>query len=188
MRRVGQSESVVSFITCDIHGYAVLSRKLDPRELADQLTAFYETSARHIASEGGVIDKFMGDQMLATFNGARPCRRSAIHAVLAAFGLKRSMLKIWPDAAISFAVTTGLTLIRPLRRLGTTIYVGRAVMDVFTLERISHRNGDPLLVDAETAGALTGPFTIQPFEIPEDLPTPETRAIFRVIASSEADK
>jgi adenylate cyclase len=57
-----------TILFADIRGYTTLSEKADSAALANALSIFYEHSARVVWQYEGVVNKFIGDAMLAIFN------------------------------------------------------------------------------------------------------------------------
>lgn len=55
----------VLIMVSDIKGYTPLSQRLDPAKLAQVVGSWYRECSRIIPAEGGIIDKFIGDAVLA---------------------------------------------------------------------------------------------------------------------------
>lgn len=58
---------LVSVLFVDIRGFTRLSERLDPEEVGTMLAGFREVVARAVREEGGVVDKFVGDAVMAVF-------------------------------------------------------------------------------------------------------------------------
>lgn len=83
-------ERTLTVMFMDIVGFTDLCERRNPREVVNLLNHFYEEMARHITAHNGLIDKFIGDALLALFGfddekqGARDalaCARDALRAV-----------------------------------------------------------------------------------------------------------
>lgn len=68
----------------DLNGYVRLCQNENPFKVAEFLHDFYAACARSIEDEGGRIDRFMGDAVLATFDIPEIKEGSGRHAVAAA--------------------------------------------------------------------------------------------------------
>jgi adenylate cyclase len=68
----------------DIEGFTSLSEALPPALLVRTLNEFYAAVAEPITRHSGVINLFVGDAILATFNAPRPNPAHAANAVEAA--------------------------------------------------------------------------------------------------------
>lgn len=58
---------LVSILFIDIRGFTRLSEQLDPEAVGIMLADFRERVAKAVREEGGVIDKFVGDAVMAVF-------------------------------------------------------------------------------------------------------------------------
>jgi class 3 adenylate cyclase len=73
-------ERLVTSMFADVRGYTPLAASSVPEELADRMTTLHRWAASEVGKRQGIVDKFAGDAVMATFNatGAR-----VDHAVLA---------------------------------------------------------------------------------------------------------
>jgi len=76
------AEATVLFL--DIEGFTAFSERLAPEALVGTLNDFYAAVAAPIERREGVINQFLGDAIVATFNAPRRDPRHAEHAVEAA--------------------------------------------------------------------------------------------------------
>ena len=51
----------------DIKNFSVLTNKLEPEELMDWLNEYMEAMSEVVLANGGVVDKFIGDAVMAVF-------------------------------------------------------------------------------------------------------------------------
>jgi class 3 adenylate cyclase len=65
---VPAGERLVTSLFADIRGYTVLSHTDPPAEVARRIAALYRFARSAIERRGGVVDKFAGDAVMATFN------------------------------------------------------------------------------------------------------------------------
>jgi adenylate cyclase len=67
----------IAILFCDLRGFSSLSETMSPEDMVVQLNEYFDRMATAIESEGGVIDKFIGDAVMAVFGGvldlANPC-------------------------------------------------------------------------------------------------------------------
>src|SRR2546422_2994281 len=76
----------ISVLFVDLVGFTARAEKLDPEDVRAILTPYHETVRREIESFGGVVEKFVGDAVMAvsgapTAHGDDPDR--AVRAALA---------------------------------------------------------------------------------------------------------
>ena len=63
----GQERRVVTALFCDLVGSTSLGERTDPEELDHLLARYYELASGAIAREGGTVEKFIGDAVVALF-------------------------------------------------------------------------------------------------------------------------
>lgn len=80
----------VALMFCDLAGFTAYSENATPEEAVDILTRFFEDFGSAIDANDGVIDKFLGDGMMALFNAparianpAAAASRAALRGVAA---------------------------------------------------------------------------------------------------------
>lgn len=90
--RLGE-EKVCTVLFSDIRNFTTLSETHPPREIVAMLNEYLEAMSRVIQSHGGVIDKFIGDAVMAVFHGDFPAGAGpdAPRAVAAAMDMCREL-------------------------------------------------------------------------------------------------
>lgn len=71
----------VSVIFTDIRGYTAFSERVPPETVIEALNRYFEVQTSIVESHRGDVDKFVGDALVAVFEGAEKERRAAICAV-----------------------------------------------------------------------------------------------------------
>ena len=108
--RAGRVEEL-TLLTCDIRGFTTMSQKLTPADTVAFINAYLEIVCPAIVSAGGVIDKFMGDGVLAFFEGGGHAGRALNAARLIASLSGRVKTKAGDVIRIGVAVHTGQVLV-----------------------------------------------------------------------------
>ena len=67
----------------DIRGFTPFAMSVPPKEVVQMLTAFHARIIPIVRAHGGVIDKFLGDGVMATFGAAEPSTTAAADALRA---------------------------------------------------------------------------------------------------------
>ena len=91
-RRVKKRQHISATATilfADIRGYTRLSDRIDPVELSDIVSAFQDQCAQGIWAHDGIVNKQMGDGVMALFNFPIKIERHAEAAVTAALDIQR---------------------------------------------------------------------------------------------------
>ena len=72
-----------AILMLDIRGFTGFSGSHTPDEVVDLLTSFHARAVPRIRTEGGVVDKFLGDGVMATFGAVSPSPTAARDALTA---------------------------------------------------------------------------------------------------------
>ncbi len=151
-------EATVMFT--DIDGFTALAESLEPQETVELLNIYFSLVNRVIAREGGIINNFMGDAVVAVFNVPSTTPRHAHAAVRAAVALQREVTQQ------RFRLPNGQSVALPTRigihtgtvsagaigaseRQGYTVY-GDAVNLAARIEPLNKRYGTRILVSQAT--------------------------------------
>ncbi|MFB2935071.1 adenylate/guanylate cyclase domain-containing protein [Aerosakkonemataceae cyanobacterium BLCC-F154] len=92
--RLIPKESEISIMFADIVGFTALSEKLTPAKIAELLNAFFEEMLQEVFAEGGTLDKFIGDCIMAFFGAPEPQQDHAERAFRAAKGMLTRLEKM----------------------------------------------------------------------------------------------
>jgi class 3 adenylate cyclase/tetratricopeptide (TPR) repeat protein len=76
-----------SVLFCDLVGFTPLSEARDPEEVRELLSAYFETASTVIGRYGGVVEKFIGDAVMAVWGTPTATESDAERAVRAALDL-----------------------------------------------------------------------------------------------------
>ena len=110
-----RQESTILF--ADIRGFSDYSVRVTPEQLVEVLNKHIAVAADAILAEGGTLDKFLGDAVMAYFNAPLPQDDHQLRAVRAAWrimeAMKRSHDQLPRDARLQFGVgiSTGEILV-----------------------------------------------------------------------------
>jgi adenylate cyclase len=85
----GGAEVELSFMFADIRGSTALAERAPPQEFSSLLARFYGAAAKVVDTRDGVVDKFVGDEVVALFLPAFAGDDHAADAVAAARELMR---------------------------------------------------------------------------------------------------
>jgi adenylate cyclase len=169
---VGGQQVTVTLMSTDLRGFTAMSEALSPEQVVEQLNAYHAMMLEEVRQQGGILDKFIGDGMLAIFGlslvegsltsapdaGARAavaCARAMLHslerlnAARAAQGLPPLKLGVGLHTGPVIAGNIGV----PGHRIEFTV-IGDAVNTAARLEGLTKEAGTPVLLSAETARRL----------------------------------
>lgn len=86
----GQTKEVVVFFS-DIRGFTAFSEKRSPEEVVEMLNEYFGVMVKIINSHGGVVDKFIGDAIMAVWGAPKSSDRDAHQAVRACLEMRRAL-------------------------------------------------------------------------------------------------
>jgi adenylate cyclase len=106
----------VTVLFSDIRGFTTLSEKLTPHEVVEMLNAYFTRVAEPILAQGGSLDKYIGDAVMAVFGSTVSYPDHARRGLKAALGMKKEaeafrewMAKRFPDRGLAeFGIGVGL--------------------------------------------------------------------------------
>jgi adenylate cyclase len=75
----------------DLRGFTAHAEKLAPEDLVAQLNDYVGVVVEAIRAEGGVVDKYVGDAVMAVFGVPRPSLSDAQRAVRAAISMQGAL-------------------------------------------------------------------------------------------------
>ena len=113
---LGGDVLTVTVLFSDIRGFTTLSEKLSAHEVVEMLNAYFTRACEPILSQGGTVDKYIGDAVMAVFGSPVQYPDHARRAMLAAVGMakeaegfKRWMHERFPDRSLAeFGIGIGL--------------------------------------------------------------------------------
>ncbi len=88
---LGGEERQLTILFADLRGFTTLSENLPPREVVTLLNRYLDRMSQAIEAEGGVIDKFIGDEIMALFGAPVPAPDCAHRALKAALAMRREL-------------------------------------------------------------------------------------------------
>jgi class 3 adenylate cyclase len=78
---LGGEQQYVTALFSDVRGFTSLSEKMKPAEVVELLNIYLNLQAKVIHQWGGVVDKFVGDEVMAIFEGKGEEIKAACAAV-----------------------------------------------------------------------------------------------------------
>ncbi len=111
--RRSEERRVVTIVFCDLVGFTARSELLDPEDVRAFLLPYYEVITQTIERHGGVIDKFLGDGVMAVFGAPIAHEDDPERAVRAALQIVERIPDLHLDLRVRIGVNTGEVLVAP---------------------------------------------------------------------------
>ncbi len=142
---------IVSVVFVDLVGFTSRSEQLDPEDVRAFLTPYHDFVRREFESFGGVVEKFIGDAIVAVFGAPTAYGDDAERAVRAALAVRDGVRELGElDVQVRIAVNTGEALVslgaRP--ELGEAMVAGDVVNTASRLQSAAPVDG--VIVGRET--------------------------------------
>jgi predicted ATPase/class 3 adenylate cyclase len=81
----------VTIVFSDLKGSTSLGERLDSESLREVMTRYFDAMRAELERHGGLIEKFIGDAVMAVFGLPKLHEDDALRAVRAAFGMQRAL-------------------------------------------------------------------------------------------------
>ena len=106
---LGGERREVTILFADLRGFTALAEQMAPERLIEVVNRYLSVAAEAILAEEGVLDKFMGDAVMALYNALVPQPDHALRAIRTAFALRENLDRhdIEPRLHFGFGVNTG---------------------------------------------------------------------------------
>ena len=167
--RLGGVNTKVAVMFADIRGFTPMSEKLEPERVLEILNEYFTRVTDVIFDFGGMLDKYIGDAVMAVFgapitkgNDAANCVNAAIHIQRLLIELNRdAAARRWPELRVGIGINTGLATagnIGSLRRLDYTV-IGDTVNIASRLA--SNAAAGQILISDSTAMELGDQFKLE---------------------------
>ncbi|HUV74505.1 MAG TPA: response regulator [Anaerolineae bacterium] len=135
---LGGERREVSILFADLRGFTALAEKMSPESLIDVVNDYLALATDNIIAHGGVLDKFMGDAVMALYNSPLDQPDHALRAVRTAFALRESFgrRRTEPVLHCGFGISTGEVVVGNIGSEALMNYtaVGDAVNLAFRLQ------------------------------------------------------
>lgn len=105
---LGGNRRTVTVMFCDLEGFTSYAEKVDPETAVDTLTSYFGIFVRAIDGQGGVVDKFLGDGIMALFNAPSALPAHAAAACRATLLAQRALAETGDIGGYVPRVRTGL--------------------------------------------------------------------------------
>jgi adenylate cyclase len=157
----------VTILFCDLRDFTTLSEKRTAHEIVEILNEYFSVMVEIVMDEGGVVDKYIGDNIMAVFDAPVSREDDALRAVRAAVRMRAALAKLnaqhedRPALRFGIGLHTGEVVagnIGSARRMEYTV-IGDAVNVASRLESKTKELGTDILISDATfakAGRVDG--------------------------------
>jgi adenylate cyclase len=158
-RGIGGAEVELSMLFADIRGSTTIAEGMSAAEFAGLLDRFYAVAVDVLVREDAMIDKFVGDEVVALFIPAFAKERHAEHAVRAAARLLAATGHTDPEGPwvpVGVGVNTGMAYVGAVGSQGQVTDVTALGDAVNTTARLASAAQAGQVLVTESAAAASG--------------------------------
>jgi class 3 adenylate cyclase/tetratricopeptide (TPR) repeat protein len=162
-----EERRVITVLFVDLVGFTARAEHLDPEDVRAILTPYHECVRREIESFGGIVEKFIGDAVMAVFGAPTAYGDDAERALRAAFAVRESVRQMNEDDPklelhLRLAANTGDAIVsldaRPA--LGEAMVAGDVVNTASRLQQVAPLDG--IVAGRETYAATRAAIEFEP--------------------------
>jgi class 3 adenylate cyclase len=186
-----EERRIVSIVFVDLVGFTSRSEQLDPEDVRAILTPYHGTVRDELESFGGIVEKFVGDAVMAVFGAPTAHGDDPERAVRAALAVRDAVTALnleQPELELRIrgAVNTGEAVVTLSARpaLGEAMVAGDVVNTASRLQQ--HAPVGEIVVGEETYHATRSAIEYEPVEAVTAKGKTEPIAVWRAIAPASA--
>jgi adenylate cyclase len=166
--RLGGERRRVTVLFSDVRGFTGMAERLPPETLGEVLNQYLEVMTDVVLAHGGLLDKYIGDAVMAFWGAPVDAPDHAVRCCEAALDMRAALERLnvrWheaglPQIEIRIGINTGDAVVGNFgssRRFSYTA-VGDDVNLASRLEQLNEAYGTRMLVSAWTRRAIGGEF------------------------------
>jgi adenylate cyclase len=167
----GESRNV-TILFSDIRGFTSMAETMTPEQVVTFLNAYFSEMVEAVMEQGGILDKYLGDGMMAVFGSFGDQPDHPRRAVLAGLRMKALLAKIngeramrgQPPIDIGIGIHTGEVVVGNIgskQRLEFT-HIGDGVNTASRVQALNKDYHTTMLVTGTTFDALGSAFQVKP--------------------------
>ena len=145
--QLGGVQQDVSVLFADLRNFSAFSEKLEPEAVVEVLNQHLTLAVEAVLAEEGMLDKFIGDAIMAVFNAPLPQPNHTLRTVRAALTMQQTINKLHtrlpPTEQLSFGVgiATGQVVVGNIG--SPTIHDYTAIGDSVNMAWRLHKHAGP---------------------------------------------
>ena len=154
--KLGGEKRYCTYLFTDVRGFTVLSETKPPEEVTAIMNKALSIQAKAVQEHGGVVDKYIGDAMMAIFNAPINLDKHEEAAIKAALQIKHEMQEAQLGIDIGIGINAGEAVLGNMGSDSRFDYtaIGDSVNTAARLESATKEVGVDLLIGESTAQAV----------------------------------
>jgi len=172
--KLGGQKKDVTIMFADLRNFTSLSEKLAPEVLVSLLNEYFTAMAEIILAEGGVLDKFIGDAIMAFWGAPQETKDHSQRACRVALAMVKKLAeldKTWvssgkPPLEVGIGINTGQVVVGNMgseKRFDYTV-IGDHVNLASRLEGLNKSYGTKIIISEFTKARVENEFILRPLD------------------------
>ncbi len=163
---LGSDLREISVLFSDIRNFTALSERTEPHELVELINRYFEHMVGCVQAEGGSVNKFIGDGMMALFGAPAELADAPLAAVRAALAMERALVAFngeqrrrgQVELAIGVGIASGPAVVGNVGSADRLEYtaIGDVVNTASRIEGLTKEFGSAILLDEATYEGIRG--------------------------------
>ncbi|MDX1960410.1 MAG: adenylate/guanylate cyclase domain-containing protein [Leptospiraceae bacterium] len=169
--KLGGERKFCAIFFSDIRSFTSISEKLEPEEVVEFLNQYMTEMVRCVRETGGIVDKFIGDAIMATWGALKPLKNETEAAINASLLMREALLKFnigrgstkKPIIQIGCGINSGYVISGQIgsdERLEYTV-IGDAVNLASRVESLNKPFGTDLLITQDSYDKVSKIFRVE---------------------------
>ncbi|MEE9307861.1 MAG: adenylate/guanylate cyclase domain-containing protein [Spirochaetia bacterium] len=161
-------DRILALLFSDIRGFTTISERMRPNEVVESLNAYFELMVDIIMRNRGVVDKYMGDAIMAFYGAPERTRYEASEAVQSAFEMLEALkdFNVWqtqrgrPEFRIGIGINYGVVTVGNIgseKKMDYTV-IGDMVNIGSRLEGLTKVYDQPIIISESVAKKIEEQF------------------------------
>jgi adenylate cyclase len=164
----------LTILFSDVWGFSRISQNADPKELMSYMSRYFDALTNQIVAQGGTIDKFIGDAVMAFWNAPSSDPDHVMHGCRAALACVEANKAIdrefaaegWPEFRTGFGLHVGEVVVGNVGSVDRMNYtaLGAAVNVAARLEKLTREYNVWILVSEAIVAQVGQRFWFRPID------------------------
>ncbi|HEX2090525.1 MAG TPA: adenylate/guanylate cyclase domain-containing protein, partial [Actinomycetota bacterium] len=142
-----RERKLVTVLFADVTGSTTLGEQMDPERLKDVMSAYFDAMREEIQAEGGTVEKFIGDAVMAVFGVPKAHEDDAARALRAALRMRDRLTQlnddIFPKHGVALRARIGVNSGEVLAQLMPTPGEGMVTGDPVNVAARLEQSAEP---------------------------------------------
>ncbi len=193
LAHLGGQRREITLLFTDVEDFTVMSEKLDPMELMQMMSEYFQGVTEAILTSDGTLDKFIGDAVMAFWNAPNPNDKHIELACVAALRLQKATDELnarresqgLPPMRTRVGIHTGEAVVGNIgtdERMDYTA-LGAAVNLASRLEALNKYYGTRILVSKRVRDGASGSFMFRSSDVVAPKGVAEAQVTFELVGA-----